>query len=55
MAMANLKVKTHFTQVPLATIKEIIEEDIKREAADEQARVSAKNRSEEEFLGVNTR
>ncbi len=48
------KATTHFEQVPLAMVKRIIEEENKREAAAEQARIIAKDRLERELLEANT-
>ncbi|HEV1993969.1 MAG TPA: hypothetical protein VGR03_06545 [Candidatus Acidoferrum sp.] len=49
-----LKLKTHFEQVPLEMVKQIVEKELQREMASEQARGTKKKKLEEDLLEAST-
>jgi hypothetical protein len=49
-----LKLKTHFEQVPLEMVKQIVEKELQREMATEQARGIKKKKLEEDLLEAST-
>jgi hypothetical protein len=46
-----LEPKTYYEQVPLETVRKIVEEQIRREITIEQDQETEKKRLEEDFLG----
>jgi hypothetical protein len=53
-AIVMLKLKTHFKQVSLEMVKQIVEKELQRQIATEQARGTKKKKLEEDLLEAST-
>jgi len=50
----TFELKTHFEQVPLETVRKIVDEQLRRETAAEQHQESEKKKTQEVLLGLET-